>query len=98
MNDRPFALFLTWTTYGTWMPGDERGYVADTCKPDGTTEAKINQIGTPYLKNDAFAQIQARKRQKGLTTWLSPASALIAAEALIEAAMTRLMVDPCAPP
>ena len=21
----PLALFLTWTTYGTWLPGDERG-------------------------------------------------------------------------
>ena len=20
---------MTWTTYGTWLPGDERGYVAD---------------------------------------------------------------------
>ena len=22
----PLAYFLTWTTYGTWLPGDERGY------------------------------------------------------------------------
>jgi hypothetical protein len=21
------AYFLTWTTYGTWLPGDERGWV-----------------------------------------------------------------------
>jgi hypothetical protein len=21
----PLAYFLTWTTYGTWLPGDERG-------------------------------------------------------------------------
>ena len=32
MNDRPFntgepvAYFITWTTYGTWLPGDERGW------------------------------------------------------------------------
>ena len=25
----PLAYFLTWTTYGTWLPGDERGWVAD---------------------------------------------------------------------
>lgn len=24
---RPLAYFLTWTTYGTWLPGDERGWV-----------------------------------------------------------------------
>ncbi|MCR9293502.1 MAG: transposase [bacterium] len=23
--DEPIAFFLTWTTYGTWLPGDERG-------------------------------------------------------------------------
>ena len=27
MSD-PLAYFLTWTTYGTWLPGDERGWVA----------------------------------------------------------------------
>ena len=25
--DDPLALFLTWTTYGLWLPGDERGWV-----------------------------------------------------------------------
>ena len=24
----PLAYFLTWTTYGAWLPGDERGWVA----------------------------------------------------------------------
>ena len=28
MTLRPFALHITWTCYGTWLPGDERGYVA----------------------------------------------------------------------
>ncbi len=23
----PLGFFLTWTTYGTWLPGDERGWV-----------------------------------------------------------------------
>jgi REP element-mobilizing transposase RayT len=26
MND-PLGFFLTWTTYGTWLPGDQRGWV-----------------------------------------------------------------------
>lgn len=26
-NDDPLAFFLTWVTYGTWLPGDERGWV-----------------------------------------------------------------------
>ena len=27
MNETTLACFLTWTTYGTWLPGDERGWV-----------------------------------------------------------------------
>jgi hypothetical protein len=27
-GEEPLAYFLTWTTYGTWLPGDERGWVA----------------------------------------------------------------------
>lgn len=26
-NDDPIAFFLTWSTYGTWLPGDARGWV-----------------------------------------------------------------------
>ena len=26
-TDDPLAYFLTWTTYGTWLPGDERGWI-----------------------------------------------------------------------
>ena len=25
--DNPIALFLTWSTYGTWLPGDSRGWI-----------------------------------------------------------------------
>jgi REP element-mobilizing transposase RayT len=28
MRGEPLAYFLTWTSYGTWLPGDERGWVA----------------------------------------------------------------------
>jgi REP element-mobilizing transposase RayT len=27
MTDDPIAYFITWTTYGTWLPGDQRGWV-----------------------------------------------------------------------
>jgi len=27
MMDDPIAFFLTWVTYGTWLPGDPRGWV-----------------------------------------------------------------------
>ena len=37
----PLAYFLTWTTYGTWLPGDERGWV------DGHDEARHVPIQEP---------------------------------------------------
>src|SRR5438876_10556481 len=27
MMDDPIGFFLTWVTYGTWLPGDPRGWV-----------------------------------------------------------------------
>jgi hypothetical protein len=27
MDPDPIAFFFTWSTYGTWLPGDERGWV-----------------------------------------------------------------------
>jgi REP element-mobilizing transposase RayT len=27
LRPEPLAYFLTWTTYGTWLPGDDRGWV-----------------------------------------------------------------------
>src|SRR5262249_48989486 len=38
----PLAYFLTWTTYGTWLPGDERGWVEKPGRfrpPDPQAEA-----------------------------------------------------------
>ena len=39
--------FATWTTYGTWLPGDERGFVGDVRDLDGTRR-RHNVPGTPY--------------------------------------------------
>jgi REP element-mobilizing transposase RayT len=27
----PLAFFLTWSTYGTWLPGDDRGWIEHGC-------------------------------------------------------------------
>lgn len=89
MPDQPFALFLTWTTYGTWLPGDERGHVSNTIRPDGTFEAKHNQVGTPYRCDDDITRRRAKALQRYPTTWLSPNRALVAAESLVEAASER---------
>ena len=39
---RPLAYFLTWTCYGTWLHGDERG----------SADRDHNVYGTPYLPPD----------------------------------------------
>jgi REP element-mobilizing transposase RayT len=38
--------FLTWTTYGTWLPGDLRGFVSPVRDGDGP-EVRHNIPGTP---------------------------------------------------
>jgi REP element-mobilizing transposase RayT len=38
---------LTWTTYGTWLPGDRRGFVSPVREQDGT-EVIHNIPGTEY--------------------------------------------------
>jgi len=38
---------LTWTTYGTWLPGDRRGFVS-TVKDGPGPEIRHNVPGTPY--------------------------------------------------
>ena len=44
----PLAYFLTWTTYGTWLPGDARGWVdkhqAGYQAPDPRKEAAARAI------------------------------------------------------
>jgi len=38
--------FLTWTAYGTWLPGDERGFVSP--KFEGASAERNNEPGRPY--------------------------------------------------
>ena len=62
----PLAYFLTWTTYGTWLPGDERGWVA---KPGEMriTGPRIGQhamsrLTEPPLVLDAFNERSSSRR------------------------------------
>ena len=38
--------FLTWTTYGTWLPGDRRGFVGEAVDDSGKL-VEHNRFGTP---------------------------------------------------
>jgi REP element-mobilizing transposase RayT len=89
MSDDAFALHITWTCYGTWLPGDERGHVSNLLVPEGGFEPKQNVPGTPVAAGDAFTRARASALQKGDTVWLTPAQALCAAKALVAAARER---------
>jgi REP element-mobilizing transposase RayT len=87
--DDPFALLITWTCYGTWLPGDERGHVSNVLQPEGGFLSKQNVPGTPIAPGDAFTRAQARSLQKGETVWLTPEQARTTATALVSAARER---------
>lgn len=85
----PFALHITWTTYGTWLPGDERGHVSNIILPTGGFIRADDTPGAPIPPGDEFTRNRARDLQKGDTVWLTSAQALCACEAIAAAAAKR---------
>ena len=51
--------FLTWTMYGNWLPGDERGFVSNVRDGDGP-EVRHNRPGTEYDSNLPMLKRAAR--------------------------------------
>jgi REP element-mobilizing transposase RayT len=86
--DEPFALLITWTCYGQWLPGDRRGYVSNTLVEDGY-RPKRNVVGTAYDRDDAATYQRAKQLQKQSAIWLTAAQARVAAEAMIQAVSER---------
>jgi REP element-mobilizing transposase RayT len=56
--------FLTWTMYGTWLPGDCRGFVSPVHDQRGFLVLH-NLPGTPYDKDHPHLEEYARSRLKG---------------------------------
>src|SRR4026207_2372157 len=48
MSD-PLGDFITWTTYGTWLPGDERGWVIDGVEGIQATNEKMHDDAARQL-------------------------------------------------
>src|SRR5438552_13364042 len=88
-DDELFALHITWTCYGTWLPGDKRGYVSNTLLPKRGYLPRHNVPGTPYLADNPYARGHAAAPQKWPTVFLSKEQALAAAKSLVEAARQR---------
>ena len=89
MPNSPFAMFITWTTYGTWLPGDPRGYVSNTLRDDGTFEPKRNQRGTPFSRDDPRTLAAAKRLQQHATVRLNAAQALTTAQSMKKASEQR---------
>jgi REP element-mobilizing transposase RayT len=89
MNEQPFALHITWTCYGTWLPGDPRGYVSHTYSDGAIYKPKANIPGTAYTRDDRRTYKMARACQKGETVRLNSAQARVVCECLEKAARER---------
>ncbi len=67
---------LTWTTYGTWLPGDERGFIGRSRDADGRQEW-LNVPGTPMRDAAPRLERASRARMKAPPIWLSRRDAMI---------------------
>ena len=90
MEVKPFALHFTWTTYGTWLPGDPRGSTSPTFLSHQPYTQRFNTPGTDYARADAFTQHKSKALQKDPVVWLTTEMARIVAECVIETAKSNL--------
>ncbi|MGO8691539.1 MAG: hypothetical protein ACLQLG_18100 [Thermoguttaceae bacterium] len=89
MPEQPFALFISWTCYGTWLPGDRRGHVSNTLRSDAGAIRKRNTPGDSFTADDDLTHQIARSLQKSSTVCLAPQQALVVAAELVAAAGKR---------
>jgi REP element-mobilizing transposase RayT len=70
---------ITWTCYGTWLPGDQRGFVGNFREDDGT-HVNFNTPDTPYAADLPRLEYWIREQMKGdpISVGKPEADALIA--------------------
>jgi hypothetical protein len=79
---------LTWTTYGTWLPGDPRGFVSDIRDSQGRS-VRHNVPGTPFDADMPALEGAARRAMVGQSVWLGSAEAEILCKQFQETAIFR---------
>ena len=75
--DEPIAYFITWTTYGTWLPGDERGWhrenVPGVQSGDSTRKhaAQLRMTDSAFVMSDLHRSIveQTIRRHCEIRNW-----------------------------
>ena len=73
----PLAYFITWTTYGTWLPGDERGWnrkgVGEIQLPNAALEkaAGKEMSETEFVMSDQHRELVAEtvRRHCSIRDW-----------------------------
>ena len=79
---------LTWTTYGSWLPGDARGFVSEVRDAEGNTVLH-NEPGTPCDADLPSLERYAASRMTEAGVLLNRAQAEAVAEQLRETAGHR---------
>jgi REP element-mobilizing transposase RayT len=79
---------LTWTTYGTWLPGDERGFVSPKFENE-QTEKRNNRFGTQYDSHRPDLNQIARTKIIGQPVLLNKNQAEVLKRQFLETAVFR---------
>jgi REP element-mobilizing transposase RayT len=79
---------ITSTTYGTWLPGDARGFVSTVHNDDGH-RVRHNEFGTPYDAGIPELESSAQKLMRGTPVFLGSAQALVVKEQFLETVAHR---------
>ena len=79
---------LTWTTYGTWLPGDRRGFVSPVRGTDGR-QVIHNVVGTAFDRDLPAVRGAAQQKLRGPPILLDQYHAEVLAKQLIAHAAFR---------
>jgi REP element-mobilizing transposase RayT len=79
---------LTWTTYGTWLPGDERGFVTNVRAGEGP-EVRHYAPGTEPDAKQRGLWLTAKANMEGPAVYLSAGHARLILEQFQETARFR---------
>ena len=80
--------FLTWHTYGTWLPGDPRGFVSPT-RDDSGRQTLHNSPGTPINTGKSKLHDWSRNQLKCSPIVFQRRHALVLAPQLLDTAARR---------
>ena len=58
----PMALFLTWTTYGSWLPGDDRGW----CDARGVMREASHRLAMHAVRALRDARVELGQHDRGI--------------------------------